>query len=136
MIIIQPGFGLSITQCHMFGKKESNRKMLSIKLPFIQIYWLNREATSYWYECARFAFNDPDWFVKNHHAVRQAKRMATVTRMKAYQKAYDENNREFRGQLDKLQDDNCQLRTRLQEASRDIQAYKRLVNGESNANPS
>lgn len=60
--------------------------MVSIRLPFISIYWLNREATNYWYTCARAAFNDPDWFVKNHHAVRQAKRKANMTYMKAYQK--------------------------------------------------
>ncbi|MDI8800054.1 hypothetical protein MJM59_33485, partial [Salmonella enterica subsp. enterica serovar Montevideo] len=38
---------------HMFGEKESQRKMVSIRLPFISIYWLNREATNYWYTCAR-----------------------------------------------------------------------------------
>ncbi|EFG3849713.1 hypothetical protein BOV86_005155 [Escherichia coli] len=64
MLLIQPGFGLSIKKGHMFGEKESQRKMVSIRLPFISIYWLNREATNYWYTCARAAFNDPDWFVK------------------------------------------------------------------------
>lgn len=76
MILIQAGFGLSIKQGHMFGDKESNRKMVAIKLPFICIYWLNKPATVYWYECARAAFNDPGWFIENHHAVRQAKRRA------------------------------------------------------------
>lgn len=49
MLLIQPGFGLSIQKGHMFGEKESQRKMVSIRLPFISIYWLNREATNYWY---------------------------------------------------------------------------------------
>ncbi|QSD75536.1 hypothetical protein C7X22_007975 [Salmonella enterica subsp. enterica serovar Infantis] len=74
------GFGLSIKKGHMFGEKESQRKMVSIRLPFISIYWLNREATNYWYTCARAAFNDPDWFIENHHAVRQAKRKSTITK--------------------------------------------------------
>ena len=91
MLLIQPGFGLSIKKGHMFGEIESQRKMVSIQLPFISIYWLNREATNYWYASARAAFNDPDWFVKNHHAVRQAKRKANTTYMKAYQKAWKEH---------------------------------------------
>lgn len=42
MLLIQPGFGLSIKKGHMFGEKESQRKMVSIQLPFISVYWLNR----------------------------------------------------------------------------------------------
>ncbi|EOZ9857239.1 hypothetical protein ACQYQU_005205, partial [Escherichia coli] len=34
MLLIQPGFGLSIKKGHMFGEKESQRKMVSIRLPF------------------------------------------------------------------------------------------------------
>ncbi|SQP85223.1 Uncharacterised protein [Escherichia coli] len=44
MLLIQPGFGLSIKKGHMFGEKESQRKMVSIQLPFISIYWLNRNC--------------------------------------------------------------------------------------------
>ncbi len=87
MLLIQPGFGLSIKKWHMFGEKESQRKMVLIKLPFISICWPNREAANYLSTCARAAFNDPDWFVENHHAVRQAKRKAKTTYMKAYRKA-------------------------------------------------
>lgn len=87
MLLIQPGFGLKIKKGHMFGERDSKRKILSIRLPFITIHWLNRESTDYWYKCARAAFNDPDWFVENHHAVRQAKRKANTTYMKAYQDA-------------------------------------------------
>ncbi len=74
MLLIQPGFGLRIKKGHMFGERDSKRKILSIRLPFITIHWLNRESTDYWYKCARAAFNDPDWFIENHHAVRQAKK--------------------------------------------------------------
>lgn len=134
MLMIQFGFGLSIKKGHMFGVKESKRKMLTIKLPFVSIIWLNRHAEYYWYECARFAFKDPDWFIENHHAVRQAKRRATLTSMKAWQSAYAEHNKEFRGRIDKLEDENYHLKRKLQDASRDIQAYRRLVSGVADAN--
>lgn len=117
----------------MFGEKESQRKMVSIQLPFISIYWLNREATIYWYTCARAAFNDPDWFVKNHHAVRQAKRKANMTYMKAYQKAWKEHCDRYQQDMEKLESENMELRRKLGEAKRDIDAYKRLFNGESHA---
>lgn len=127
MILIHAGFGLSIKQGHMFGQKESNRKMVAIKLPFICIYWLNKHATAYWYECARAAFNDPDWFVENHHAVRQAKRKATLTRMKAYQQAWEEHRVRYQKDMEKLEDENMRLKKSLAEAMRDIEAFSRIV---------
>ncbi|MHB6200340.1 hypothetical protein ACYBLV_25880 [Klebsiella pneumoniae] len=127
MILIHAGFGLSIKQGHMFGQKESNRKMVAIKLPFICIYWLNKHATAYWYECARAAFNDPDWFVENHHAVRQAKRKATLTRMKAYQQAWEEHRTRYQKDMEKLEDENMRLKKSLAEAMRDIEAFSRIV---------
>ncbi len=127
MILIHAGFGLSIKQGHMFGQKESNRKMVAIKLPFICIYWLNKHATAYWYECARAAFNDPDWFVENHHAVRQAKRKATLTRMKAYQQAWEEHRARYQKDMEKLEDENMRLKKSLAEAMRDIEAFSRIV---------
>ncbi|MCH9452582.1 hypothetical protein ACSGEQ_10470 [Klebsiella pneumoniae] len=127
MILIHAGFGLSIKQGHMFGQKESNRKMVAIKLPFICIYWLNKHATAYWYECARAAFNDPDWFVENHHAVRQAKRKATITRMKAYQQAWEEHRTRYQKDMEKLEDENMRLKKSLAEAMRDIEAFSRIV---------
>ncbi|KAB0021731.1 hypothetical protein F7F35_30630, partial [Escherichia coli] len=83
-----------------------NSGYLTIRLPFISIYWLNREATNYWYTCARAAFNDPDWFVKNHHAVRQAKRKANMTYMKAYQKAWKEHRDRYQQDMEKLESEN------------------------------
>ncbi|MFT8298075.1 hypothetical protein [Salmonella enterica] len=127
MLLIQSGFGLSIKKGHMFGFEESKRKILSIRLPFITIHWLNREATSYWYKCALAAFNDPNWFIENHHAVRQAKRKATTTYMKAYQKAWKEHRDRYQQDMEKLESENMQLRRKLGEAKRDIDAYKRLI---------
>lgn len=126
MILIQAGFGLSIKQGHMFGDKESNRKMVAIKLPFICIYWLNKPATVYWYECARAAFNDPGWFIENHHAVRQAKRRATLTKMKAYQQAWEEHQARYQKDREKLEDENMSLKKKLTEAIRDIEAFRRI----------
>lgn len=126
MILIQAGFGLSIKQGHMFGDKESNRKMVAIKLPFICIYWLNKPATVYWYECARAAFNDPGWFIENHHAVRQAKRRATLTKMKAYQQAWEEHQARYQKDREKLEDENMSLKKKLTEAIRDIEVFRRI----------
>lgn len=126
MLLIQPGFGLSIKVGHMFGQKESNRKMVAIKLPFICIYWLNKPATAYWYECARAAFNDPGWFIENHHAVRQAKRRATLTKMKAYQQAWEEHQARYQKDREKLEDENMNLKKKLTEAIRDIEAFRRI----------
>ncbi|EEZ7284212.1 hypothetical protein ED729_06045 [Escherichia coli] len=111
----------------MFGFKESKRKILSIRLPFITIHWLNRESTDYWYKCALAAFNDPDWFIENHHAVRQAKRKANTTYMKAYRKAWKEHRDRYQKDMEKLELENMDLRRKLGEARRDIEAYKRLV---------
>lgn len=111
----------------MFGFKESKRKILSIRLPFITIHWLNRESTDYWYKCALAAFNDPDWFIENHHAVRQAKRKANTTYMKAYRKAWKEHRVRYQKDMEKLELENMDLRRKLGEARRDIEAYKRLV---------
>ncbi len=130
MILIQTGFGLSIKQGHMFGQKESNRKMVAIKLPFICIYWLNKTATDYWYECARAAFNDPGWFIENHHAVRQAKRRATITKMKAYQQAWEEHRARYQKDMEKLEDENLHLKKNLSEAMRDIDAFRRIIGDE------
>ena len=130
MILIQTGFGLSIKQGHMFGQKESNRKMVAIKLPFICIYWLNKPATAYWYECARAAFNDPGWFIENHHAVRQAKRRATITKMKAYQQAWEEHRALYQKDMEKLEDENLHLKKNLSEAMRDIDAFRRIIGDE------
>lgn len=127
MLLIQTGFGLSIKKGHMFGQKESSRKMVAIKLPFICIYWLNKHATAYWYECARAAFNDPNWFVKNHHAVRQAKRRATLTHMKAYRQAREEHRARYQKEMEKLEDENMRLKKKLAEAMRDIEAFSRIV---------
>ncbi|MCZ5405477.1 hypothetical protein O5196_26105 [Escherichia coli] len=127
MLLIQPGFGLKIKKGHMFGFKESKRKILSIRLPFITIHWLNRESTDYWYKCALAAFNDPDWFIENHHAVRQAKRKANTTYMKAYRKAWKEHRVRYQKDMEKLELENMDLRRKLGEARRDIEAYKRLV---------
>ncbi|EFL5833446.1 TPA: hypothetical protein H3L08_001517 [Escherichia coli] len=133
MLLIQPGFGLSIKKWHMFGEKESQRKMVLIKLPFISICWLNREAANYLSTCARAAFNDPEWFVENHHAVRQAKRKAKTTYMKAYRKAWKDHRERYQQDMEKLESENMELRRKLGEAKRDIDAYKRLFNGESHA---
>lgn len=126
MILIQAGLGLSIKQGHMFGQKESNRKIVAIKLPFICIYWLNKPATVYWYECARAAFNDPGWFIENHHAVRQAKRKSTLTKMKAYQQAWEEHQARYQKDREKLEDENMSLKKKLTEAIRDIEAFRRI----------
>ncbi|HBM7344528.1 hypothetical protein [Klebsiella oxytoca] len=127
MLIIHSGFGLSIKKGHMFGQKESKRKMISIRLPFISIYWLNKEATSYWYECARAAFNDPCWFIENHHAVRQARRRATLTQMKAYTRAWEEVRNIYQKDIDKLREENSSLGKRLTESIRDMEALKRVA---------
>ncbi|HHG1156336.1 TPA: hypothetical protein ACPUKA_002880 [Klebsiella pneumoniae] len=127
MILIHAGFGLSIKQGHMFGQKESNRKMVAIKLPFICIYWLNKHAAAYWYECARAAFNDPGWFIENHHTVRQAKRRATLTRMKAYHQAWEVHRTRYQKDMEKLEDENMRLKKSLAEAMRDIEAFSRIV---------
>lgn len=129
MLIIGFGFGMSVKQGSMLGAQETDRKLLCITLPFIKIYWLNKQATAYWYECARGAFNDPSWFVENHHAVRQAKRKATLTWMKAYQSAWEEHRNRYQEEVNKCQSENDNLRQKLGEARRDIEAYKRLVNG-------
>lgn len=129
MLLIQTGFGLSIKKGHMFGQKESSRKMVAIKLPFICICWLNKHATAYWYECARAAFNDPSWFVENHHAVRQAKRRATITHMKAYRQAWEEHRTRYQKDMEKLEDENMRLKRKLAEAMRDIEAFSRIVGG-------
>ncbi len=127
MLLIQTGFGLSIKKGHMFGQKESSRKMIAIKLPFICIFWLNKHATAYWYECARAAFIDPGWFVENHHAVRQAKRRATITHMKAYRQAWEEHRTRYQKDMEKLEDENMRLKRKLSEAMRDIEAFSRIV---------
>ncbi|HFF8612656.1 TPA: hypothetical protein ACGE8H_000218 [Escherichia coli] len=133
MLLIEPGFGLSIKKWHMFGEEESQRKMVLIKLPFISICWPNREAANYLSTCARAAFNDPEWFVENHHAVRQAKRKAKTTYMKAYRKAWKEHHERYQQDMEKLESENMELKRKLGEANRDIDAYKRLFNGESHA---
>ncbi|EHC3044965.1 hypothetical protein JTQ20_005254 [Escherichia coli] len=68
-----------------------------------------------------------------HHAVRQAKRKANMTYMKAYQKAWKEHRDRYQQDMEKLESENMELRRKLGEAKRDIDAYKRLFNGESHA---
>ncbi len=127
MIILQVGFGLSIRRGHMFGQKESQRKMLTIKIPFLSIHILNKAASEYWYEVARYAFNDPRWFIDNHVAVRQAKRKAMINKHIAWSGAHKEAQTYYQKQLDELRDKNYSLSQRCQEQARDIEAYKRLV---------
>ncbi|TKI03594.1 hypothetical protein FCN80_21000 [Martelella alba] len=127
MIVIHRGFGLSIKRGHMFGDKESQRKMLSIKLPFLSIYILNGKSSDYFYQVARFAFNDPDWFIENHAAVRQAKRAAQKNKDIAWIKAREEAQADYQKQLDELREENYQLKQRCRENSRDIEAYKKLM---------
>ncbi|EFF1037780.1 hypothetical protein M1R49_003735 [Escherichia coli] len=67
------------------------------------------------------------------HAVRQAKRKANMTYMKAYQKAWKEHRDRYQQDMEKLESENMELRRKLGEAKRDIDAYKRLFNGESHA---
>ncbi|WP_236513200.1 hypothetical protein [Escherichia coli] len=71
--------------------------------------------------------------VENHHAVRQAKRKANTTYMKAYRKAWKEHRDRYQQDMEKLESENMELRRKLGEAKRDIDAYKRLFNGESHA---
>lgn len=129
MIIIQAGFGLSIKRGHMFGEKASQRKMISIKLPFLSIYVLNKKATEYWYEVGRYAFNDPDWFIENHHAVRQAKRKAMVRKHQVWYAAHDEVRADYQKQLDDLRLKSADQSRVIREQSRDIEAYRKLVGG-------
>ncbi|WP_419771760.1 CII family transcriptional regulator [Escherichia coli] len=70
---------------------------------------------------------------KISHAVRQAKRKANMTYMKAYQKAWKEHRDRYQQDMEKLESENMELRRKLGEAKRDIDAYKRLFNGESHA---
>jgi hypothetical protein len=127
MIIIQMGFGLSIKRGHMFGDKESQRKMISIKLPLLSIYVLNKKATEYWYEVGRYAFNDPNWFIENHHAVRQAKLKAMVRKHQAWCAAHDEVRADYQKRLDELQQRSADQGRVIREQSRDIEAYRKLV---------
>lgn len=129
MIIIQMGFGLSIKRGHMFGKKDSERKMISIKLPFLSIYVLNKKATEYWYEVGRHAFSDPNWFIENHHAVRQAKRKAMIRKQQAWYAAHDEVRADYQKRLDELQQKSADQSRIIREQSRDIEAYRKLIGG-------
>ncbi len=131
MIIIQRGFGLSIKRGHMFGQKESQRKMLSIKLPFLSIYVLNKKASEYWFETGRHAFDDPDWFIENHHAVRQAKRRAMLRKNQVWISTHEKIRAQYQGEIDQLQFKNSEQSKKLREQERDIQAYKKLVGGDN-----
>ncbi|WP_252100163.1 hypothetical protein [Escherichia coli] len=78
-------------------------------------------------------FSLQDFRGGSHHAVRQAKRKANMTYMKAYQKAWKEHRDRYQQDMEKLESENMELRRKLGEAKRDIDAYKRLFNGESHA---
>lgn len=113
----------------MFGKADSDRKMIAIRLPFISIYFLNKKATDYWYEVGRNAFNDPDWFVENHHAVRQAKRKATLRSHRLWVKTHDELRAQYQKQIDDLLETRSEQSRKINEMSRDIDAYRKLIGG-------
>jgi len=129
MIIIQWGFGLSIKRGHAFGVRDSDRKMMCIRLPFLSFYILNRQATRYFYECGRAAFNDANWFIENHDAVRNAKRKAEAGKARAWIKCREEAQGEYQDRINALIDANDQLKRRNYELERDVQAYKRLAGG-------
>ncbi|MDI5454372.1 hypothetical protein MJM04_30895, partial [Salmonella enterica subsp. enterica serovar Cerro] len=42
------------------------------------------------------------WFIENHHAVRQAKRKSTITKMKAYRDAWEEHRNRYQKDIEKL----------------------------------
>ncbi|EMJ2923239.1 TPA: hypothetical protein ACSBFX_004128 [Yersinia enterocolitica] len=113
------------------GRDKPDMKMLSIRTPFGALYWLSGKPTSVILDAARSSLNDPDWFIKNHHAVRQAKRRASTTRHKEYIKAQGEAENRYRSRIDELMNDKYQLEMKCREQVRDILAYRRLVQGET-----
>lgn len=117
----------------MFGEKESQRKMVSIQLLFVNIYWLNREITNYWHTYARAIFNDPDWPVKSHHTVRQTKRKTDTAYIKTYQEAQKKHRNRYQQDMEKPESGNMELRRKFDEVRRNINAYKRLFNDEGHA---
>ncbi|EPV9306149.1 hypothetical protein ACWA4Z_004772, partial [Shigella sonnei] len=52
---------------------------------------------------------------------------ANTTYMKAYQDAWEEHRGRYQKNIEKLESENMDLRRKLGEARRDIEAYKRLV---------
>lgn len=53
--------------------------------------------------------------------------------MKAYRDAWEEHRNRYQKDIEKLESENTELKRRLGEAKRDIDAYKRLVGGDSHA---
>lgn len=131
IFMFTPGF--SIKKGSFMGHDKPDMKMLSIRTPLGAIYWLSGKPTSVILGAARSSLNDPDWFIKNHHAVRQAKRRASTTRHKAYLKAQDEAENRYRSRIDELMNDKYQLEMKCREQARDISAYSRLVKGNADA---
>jgi hypothetical protein len=131
MLIISFTPGFSIKKGSFMGCNKPDMKMLSIRTPFGSIYWLSGKPTSVILDAARSSLNDPDWFIKNHYAVRQAKRRSSTTRHKEYLKAQDEAEKLYRSRIDELMNDKYQLEMKCREQARDILAYSRLVKGES-----
>lgn len=131
MLILSFTPGFSIKKGSFMGSDKPDMKMLSIRTPFGSIYWLSGKPTSVILDAARSSLNDPDWLIKNHHAVRQAKRRASTTRNKAYLKAQDKAEKDYRSRIDELMNDKYQLEMKCREQARDILAYSRLVKGES-----
>ncbi|CAD91813.1 hypothetical protein [Yersinia phage PY54] len=129
ILMFTPGF--SIKKGSFMGSDKPDMKMLSIRTPFGAIYWLSGKPTSVILDAARSSLNDPDWFIKNHYAVRQAKRRSSTTRHKEYLKAQDEAEKLYRSRIDELMNDKYQLEMKCREQARDILAYSRLVKGES-----
>lgn len=119
-------------RAHVWRERVSTKNGV-YPVAIYQYLLAKQEATNYWYTCARSAFNDPDWFIENHHAVRQAKRKSTITKMKAYRDAWEEHRNRYQKDIEKLESENTELKRRLGEAKRDIDAYKRLVGGDSHA---
>lgn len=130
MLIFSFTPGFSIKKGSFMGSDKPDMKMLSIRTPFGAIYWLSGKPTSVILDAARSSLNDPDWFVKNHHAVRQAKRRASTTRHKEYIKAQDEAENRYRSRIDELMNDKYQLEMKCREQARDISAYRRLIKGQ------
>lgn len=62
---------------------------------------------------------------------KSGKRRASTTRHKEYIKAQDEAENRYRSRIDELMNDKYQLEMKCREQVRDILAYRRLVQGET-----
>ncbi|MEH6279044.1 recombination protein NinB [Salmonella enterica] len=63
----------------------------------------------------------------------QERNRSFITKMKAYRDAWEEHRNRYQKDIEKLESENTELKRRLGEAKRDIDAYKRLVGGDSHA---